>query len=396
MCPSLIFLTLLLPDAPLPEAKKMGLQFPGLADRIVVTFPADYDASKKWPAVLYYHGTSGKPTTELIRSHTGETGWFTVGMTYAQRGPFTLTPDTLETELTILRSVRHYLINNFNVDQKRTYVAGFSKGGWSAGYFLQAEPQLAGAIILGAGHLHKVKAVIPKFRRRKPVFVGIGRQDGNYPYALNAITFYRERGATTTLNTWHDHEHQYPKTKSTALTQWLALEGNPSADHQSAANVWGITRLSEIKGIPDPTNRWVALLDMQACPYFPLLTDAQKATIHKTRTALEKTAVVSPEAKALTKHRTLLRTEIADRSKENAEKMQAAYLKLANANPNTRQGAIALHDHERMKRMLLHLEAQDKIAKEKEKEAPAPKEDPFDPDKKEKRDRGFPINPILR
>ena len=89
--------------------KRLELGFPGLAERVQIVFPENYDPGRKWPAVFYYHGTNGKPTTDLIRAHTGDQDFFVVGMTYLQKGKFTFTKETLEAEWRILHSTRNHL-----------------------------------------------------------------------------------------------------------------------------------------------------------------------------------------------------------------------------------------------------------------------------------------------
>jgi dienelactone hydrolase len=320
-------------------------------------------------------------------------------MTYVQQGKFTFTQDNLNKELTILRSVRHHLVSKYNVDPRRTYVSGFSKGGWISGLLLQADPELAGAVILGAGHVHKVQAKPYKFGKRTPVFIGVGRQDGNYPFALSAVTFYRGLGATTTLDTWHDVGHSFPKPDSPALTQWLAIERDPEADHTAAAVKWSTERLADIKSIPDPVKRWVAVQDMLTYPYYGFLTEDQKAPIIAARTALEKLPAVAPEAKTLAAHRQLLRAELSERSKPNYEKLLGAYLDLANSAPDTRQGDIARHDHYRIKTLLKHFDEQEKMRQQElEPLGPEPEDNPFDPNKDNTPNdrRRIPINPLVR
>ncbi|MEO1836994.1 MAG: hypothetical protein ABGZ49_16050, partial [Akkermansiaceae bacterium] len=68
-------LILLASSAGLCAAKRTELGFPQLKERIQVAFPENYDSAKKWPAVFYYHGTGGKPTTELMQGHTGNKDW---------------------------------------------------------------------------------------------------------------------------------------------------------------------------------------------------------------------------------------------------------------------------------------------------------------------------------
>ena len=381
------------------EPKHLELGFPGLAHRIQVVFPTNYDASKKYPAFLYYHGTNGKPTTEFIRAHMNHDDWFTVGMTYVQQGKFTFTPETLAKELTIQRSVVNNLATKHNVDTKRIYVGGFSKGGWLSGLFLQAEPGLAGAAIMGAGHVHQVKATPPKFKRPTPVFLGIGRQDGNYPFALKAITFYRGLGATTTLNTWHDHGHHYPQSESPALSQWLALTGNPKTDHKAAANTWSTSALKELSNIDNPIERWVALLDLRACPYFSLLDQPHKTAFLKARSALEKKPTVAPEVQALAAHRKLLASELKTRSKENYKRMLREYTLLSRSISDTRQSKIAQQDADRVNTLLKHFNEQEIIIKkERQPFGPEPENDPFDPNKPKPTDDRIriPRNPLIR
>ncbi len=192
----LVLCVQLLPLAAEPRHLELG--YPQLRERVEVYFPENYDPSKKWPAVFYYHGTNGSPDTRLIRHHTKEQNWFVIGMSYVQSGKFTFTKETLEAELNIFRSTRNHLVTKYNIDPKRTYVGGFSKGGWISDLFLQADRSIAGAIILGAGHLHEATSSPARFRNGTSVFVGIGREDGNYPFGLRAITWYRGLGAGTT------------------------------------------------------------------------------------------------------------------------------------------------------------------------------------------------------
>ena len=70
--------------------KRLELGFPQLAERLQVVLPGNYSPDRKWPAVFYYHGTGGSPTTDLIRAHTQDKDWIVVGMTYTQGGNLSL------------------------------------------------------------------------------------------------------------------------------------------------------------------------------------------------------------------------------------------------------------------------------------------------------------------
>lgn len=378
------------------EPRHLELGYPQLKERVEVYFPENHDPSRKWPAIFYYHGTNGSPDTRLIRHHTRDRNWFVIAMGYVQRGKFTYTKETLADELQILHSTRHHLVSKYGVDPKRTYVGGFSKGGWMADLMLQTDRTLAGAVILGAGHLHKASSNPARFPRSTAVFVGVGREDGNYPFGLRAITFYRGLGASTTFETWDGLGHAFPREGSTALTQWLAIHGDPGAGHKAAAKEWVATRLAEIDAIPDPANRWAALRAAETTPY-ATIDPATKAMLSNQRTALERTAVVSREAKLLAAHRKLLVTEIKDPGRDDYVKLAAAYKQLHDDNPTTRQGTIAMADHERVTQLLKHFEEQDKIKKEVEEPFGTPGKDaPFDPGKAPDPRPRIPMNPLIR
>lgn len=378
------------------EPRHIELSYPQLKDRVQVYFPENHDASKSWPAIFYYHGTNAKPDPRLIRHHTRDQNWFVVAMGYVQRGKFTFTKETLADELQILRSTRHHLVSKYGVNPQRTYVGGFSKGGWIADLILQTDRSFAGAVILGAGHLHKATSNPSRFARSTNVFVGIGREDGNYPFALRAITFYRGLGASTTFESWDDLGHTFPQEGSQALTQWFAIHGDPKANHKAAAKEWVTKRLAEIDAIPDPANRWAALRAAETTPY-ATLDPATKGMISEKRSALERTAVVSREVELLAAHRKLIITELKDPGREDYVKLAAAYKALHNANPTTRQGAIAKADHERVTQLLKHFEEQDKLKKEDKEPFGTPKkDDPFDPGKAPDPRPRIPMNPLIR
>jgi poly(3-hydroxybutyrate) depolymerase len=386
-------LTLLLATALTCLAKPVELEFPGLTERVLIELPDNYDASKKWPAVFYYHGTGGKPTTRFITQHTGRQDWIVVGMAYRQKGKFNLTTENYADELQILHSTRQYLTAKYGLDPKRVYVAGFSKGGWMAEMLIQRESSLAGAIIMGAGHLHKVRTQTGPFKKRTPIYLGIGRQDGNYPFALRAVTYFRELRAPITLDTWHDRGHNFPAQPSHALTQWLALEAAPTTDHTQEATSWITAQLSGIEPMNEPVAQWLALRDLEATPYFKLLEDKPKVTTP--RKNLEKTPVVAPEAKALAAHRKLLVKEISSHDKTHYEHLFLAYLKLSDSAAGTRQGKIAAQDHLRLEKLLKHYSENERLQEKEETPFGRPKTEPVKPNFPEI-DRGIPRNPLIK
>jgi predicted esterase len=377
-------------------ARTIELGFPNLEQRVQVSFPEDHRPGATFPGLFYYHGTNGTADTTLMRRHAGPQGWFVVGMTYVQKGKFTFTPETLDDELLVLRSVIRHLAAGHGLDPKRVYVAGFSKGGWISGLLLQREPALAGAVIMGAGHVHEVGEPPSKLMRRTPVFIGVGRKDGNYPFSLRAVSFFRGRGATTTMETWHGSGHRFPESGSPALRQWLAVRSRPADLLKKEAATWAKKQLGDIAAIRDPVNRWVAHRDAEQTPYFKLLDETARRKFIADREALEETAAVRPEASLLDEHRRLLRSEISSRSGENYQKLLREYLALSQTGRGTRQGEIALLDHDRIERLLKHFDEQEKIRDtDAEPFGPEPDEGLFVPKPPDNRPV-IPRNPLVK
>ena len=367
---SLAFLLVLSPclDRACSAPKRLELGFPQLSERVQVVLPENYSPDRKWPAVFYYHGTGGKPTTELIQAHTRNQDWIVVGMTYTQEGNLPATAEYIEKEFRIFTSTRRHLATKWNLDLQRCHVAGFSKGGWMAGFLLQHDPSLAGGIILGAGHQFLIRKPV-RFRRSKLLFVGVGRMDANYPFALRALVHYRSLGARTTMETWHGLGHRFPDSGSPALSQWLDIAANPRRDHESEASEWLEGQIDTIKGMPDLVDQWVACRDLEKAPYVRLLGAAAEARVSSLLSALEKGGRVAAEARALKAHQVLLRQETKGHTVAQCQRLAADYLALSEAHRGTRQAEIALGDHERVEKLVLHLKEQRKIMQEQEAEA---------------------------
>ena len=378
--------------------KRLELGFPQLSKRVQVVLPENYSPERKWPAVFYYHATGGKPTTSFMQAHTRNRDWIVVGMTYTQEGSLPATAEYLEKEFIILASTRRHLAAKWNLDPRRCYVGGFSKGGWMAGFLLQYDPTLAGGIILGAGHQFLIRE--PKrFRQPKSLFVGVGRMDENYPFALRSVVHYRSLGARVMMKEWNGLGHALPEGESMALTQWMGLEAHPEDDYKEEVKGWLVGRLDQIQGLPDLVDQWTAIRDLERMPFFRMAGADDKARVAVLRTALERGVRVGAEAKALTAHQVLLRREAKGHSLPGCQRLATEYLALSENHAGTRQADIALGDHERMKKLIVHLRTQRKMeaelkAKSEAGEDGVPGIDPFKGEREER--RPIPDNPLLR
>ena len=354
---------------------------PDLPVPVELSLPENHDPAKKWPAVFYYHGTDGRPSTKMIRQHAGPRDWIVVGMTYTRPGQFKYTPENLKRELTVLRRVRDGLAQKHGLDPARLYVSGFSMGGWMSGLFFQADRSLAGAAILGAGHMTAVSPKPAPFPAGTPVFLGIGRDDGNYPFALKARLFYGKLGAAVTMETWSDLGHTFPAAGSVALKEWFALRDGGRPDEEALAAEFGAI------GKQAPLAQWQALLEFRERPYVAA-SPAWKETVAKRLAALEADPAVAPEAAIFKRHRRVLADEANAETLPDLVKANNAYAGLAKQAAGSTQEKRIVADHRRVSKLLESFEAQRAL---KEQDRP-----PVDVPDAPVPDRRIPRNPLVR
>jgi predicted esterase len=375
-----ILLSLLVPL----HAKTVELRFPGLAYAIQLSLPENFDPSRKHPAILYYHGTNGRPDTRIIRRETGDKDWIVVGMTYFQQGQLKLAPESFKKEVTLYHSVRQYLLAKYALDPKRLYISGFSKGGWMSDLLLQQEATLAGGAILGAGHRHKAARPQKRYTIEKPIFIGVGRLDGNYPFALKGLLHHRSLGGNSVMETWPGLAHEFPQDGSTGLRQWFAVRNKAS---KTVAKIELATALESANEL-DPLARWDQLRQLRDLPFTKFLGTPFSSELSLQIKALEKDDPVKTEAALLQKHRRILAKEIKGTSLRSLQEANLAYIDLSDQNKTTRQAKLLLHDYNRTSDLLLHFQEQKKVAPNKN----APIKVPDSP----KTDRGIPGNPLIR
>ena len=319
----------------------LGIRVEGVDDEVLVSLPEGHDPAKSWPAVFYYHGTGGQPTTRLIRAHTGKKDWIVVGMAYAQLGTFQLTPAGMDEEIRVFKEVRNQLQQKAGLDPTRVYVSGFSKGGWVSGLLLQKERSLAGGAILGAGHRFELEAVPKPLRKDTPVFIGVGRLDGNYPFSLKALVFFRKLGAKVEMETWRGTGHSFPTAGSTGLKEWLALQVGREPDVQSLEE-----ELEVISNVEDPFESWWGLNEFSERPYV-VESPSVMMKVDELRIAMEENAVIQREARILKESRRLLAKEIGKKTLPDLEEIVAGYARIAESAKGSPQGEVAAKDYKR-------------------------------------------------
>jgi acetyl esterase/lipase len=362
-------------------AKGEPLKVEGLPVPLELSLPGNHDPAKSWPAVFFYHGTGGHPTTKMIREHTGAKDWIVVGMTYTRPGPFTYTRENLKRELEVLHRVRDQLAQTKGLDPKRVYVSGFSMGGWMSGMFFQADRSLAGAAILGAGHMHEVTPKAGPLRAGTPLFIGVGRMDGTYPFALKARLFFGKQGAEVRMETWEGLGHEFPKGGSPGFREWFALR-NGGAPDAAALDA----EYAKIGALP-PLEQWRSLLEFRERPYVNLAGQKWPETIKAKLTELEQMPDVATESKAFKRHRQLLADEVNAVTLSDLQKVREGYETLVLQAGNGEEVKLIQADLKRISGLLENFEGQ-RAAREKTK--------PLETPQRPKPGRQIPRNPLVR
>ncbi len=192
----------------------------------VVYAPTDYSPRRRWPAIFCYHGQGGKPTPWPFNAVTDGKGFIIVGMGYCDdRGRRMTMPEFdryMAREEASVGAALAYVDAHLKVDKDQLIVGGFSMGGWMASSMGEATPGLwAGVAILGAGRQKfDLPMKTPTAVRGKPIYLGAGDKDANFPHARKAVDFYTKAGAKVTFEEYAGLAHQM-KTDSKQLRDWL-------------------------------------------------------------------------------------------------------------------------------------------------------------------------------
>ncbi len=232
-------LCILLFAAPLLSAAageyEPGMEFsavvPGSETAMKIYLPSNYDAAKKWPLMLFYHGMNGSPTTECIVRHSEGRDFIVAGVTYAMKNTADLPGERyaayIAMERANFRSAVQWLTQNLAVDSKRIFLGGVSQGGWTTSFIGEREMSgVAGFAILLAG---RQRNAVPAAQRMAgfPVYVGAGETDPNLLSAAHAVAFYRCCGADVTFEEYAGVGHQVPPLAE-GLVRWLEARGRLS------------------------------------------------------------------------------------------------------------------------------------------------------------------------
>ena len=222
----------------LTAGEESTVALPASGAMMKIYLPSNYDTTRKWPALFYYHGMGEHPETTVMRRFTDGRDYIVVALPYVTTGDQPRTAQdqaaSQQSERASFHAARTWLVAHASVDEARLFMAGASKGGWTTSTLGEMElPGLAGLIILLAGR-QSGHALVAATVKDKPIYIGAGETDPNLIAARRAREVYKRAGAIVSFEEFTGHGHEIPPDAPT-LRAWLHVQGryHPGATNQA-------------------------------------------------------------------------------------------------------------------------------------------------------------------
>lgn len=148
--------------------------------KYLLSLPAGYDENKKYPLVIFLHGSGERGTNLNKVKNQGIPMEIAAGKSF----PFIMAapqcPDDDQWNPDALNVLYQELVSTYNVDIKRVYLTGLSMGGYGVWKFAETYPEYFAALapICGGGTPDYVSVL-----KDIPVWVFHGEQDNVVPLA---------------------------------------------------------------------------------------------------------------------------------------------------------------------------------------------------------------------
>lgn len=326
------------------------LPWPAISANLPVWRPDDFDQEKTYPAIVWYGPAGERPDATWIHEMTGGEHFVLVGMGYRQAPDEQFGEAEIADALGLLNALKQTLTKSLSVDPKRIHVGGFGRGAKHSAILLDRDRDLAGGLICSTGTLEKRQTIL-KYSDAKPIYIGCGRLDGNYPQTLGAAVYFKQSGADTTLEPWPDTQHEHPETAPEGMRQWLRVQAAPAGLPREASR-WIDKRLPEIRGIPNPVARWFAYDHFLTLPFVKRFGAAAAEESQANLDTLLKDPVVATEEKWRAESRKLLLRESQNRLLKTLQAAHAGHRAIAERAVGTHAGQLAMHDLARTRELL--------------------------------------------
>ena len=322
------------------------IDWDGLAHPLIVSVPSNYDPEIPAPSIFYYHGTNGLPNLGPLPAHTKGKDFVLIGMTYLKRGNLNGSTENLKAEFDQLFAVREQLSKKLNLNPNRTFIAGFSKGGWTSSFLAEfGLGKLRGAMIMGAGVTSRAEDRRPDEAKRRPpnafpIYVGVGQWDGNYLHGLRCIRHFSEIGCEVTFDGFPGVSHNLPR-RSEYMSQWLALQAAGTKEKEDAlATAWWL-KLRARLGKESAFNRYLILTNASRAPFQKRLSAAAKAEMQERLTAAKADPSLAAELPVEAKYLTVLSEELSDPTTPGLMAAMVKYREVYKSSPETHFGKEA-------------------------------------------------------
>ncbi len=296
------------------RGRQFGLPWRG--KQLPIYVPTNYDPNKPTPVFLFYPGTSGRPSTGLIAQASGGKDFIVVGMAYLKDGMFNGSQaQALKELLNGAHVLRQLKLAGWNVDSKRLYVGGVSKGGWISGLIAEAKMnELAGVMILAGGVVpsSRARASRKRIKPSKPLYIGVGEFDPNLIASRSAIRHFSALGAEVTYDEYPDIGHQVTATQ--AMKDWFTIES-----HRGTGDVRAFVD-EHLKNMMDRSvkqsagmDRYLQLLAMKRGPWYQAASPEVRKAVDIALSAMRRDRSLSTEFKAASAYDALVGREMAAR-----------------------------------------------------------------------------------
>lgn len=328
----------------------------GLGEKtpLKVYIPSDYDPANEWPLLYGFHVTGGRASTSMFQGYTRGRGFVLIGAPYALPGKDSFSRAGILQEIRRISKVRQLLLGeSLSLDQ-RTYVGGFSKGGWMSDLLAtEGFDTLSGALILGAGRIpDDIGRVIsrPKVEpvRSLAIYIGIGQLDSNHLYSRRAHSHYLKTKHDVVFEEYLTKGHRVGETGAPYLSQWLQCQVASPASLEEGALAWWQSSLTTAESIPLPIERLLYLEHVQAAPFAKFIPKEKRSTLSKKLSQVRRHRSLQTEMDARRAYRSAQKEEEGFRKSSDLPDLAASFKRLYMRSPKTFYGQRAGLDLVRM------------------------------------------------
>ncbi len=198
-----------------------------------VRVPENLDRSKKYPLMVYLHG-SGSDETDLRGFDKITVGDFIQLGPYGRGTSHAYVPENAQKDIA---EAIEAVIENYPVDRKNIFLSGFSMGGYGvyrtfyetpekfkALVIISGDPDIGNRYMGGNKHPNFMDPKYLKPFKGVPMFIFHGQKDRNCPFekTVEAVRLLKKAGALVELNTDPGKGHEPPGVETIMkYYQWL-------------------------------------------------------------------------------------------------------------------------------------------------------------------------------